>query len=575
MNRGDFMRRIKRVVACLCVCVLLATAPTTAYARATVYNPMGAVVELVTSAFCSTPHGALVCLAGMLGITFVAGVYDNRENIEKAAMDMYDRCERWFGKMADKVSVTWSEFESWLGDVANGALDTSSECWDAFLDFCTDLANAVNGKEDTGAGSGGLPIETVDGLVTGANPGWSENYRDFHAYKGIPINPSNNKVNIKLLEDLGVALDNYPYSFYPNVYPDVFNAYRNYSTTENWFMISMFLDERYGAGTFDLNCDGTCFFRDDYNRLAYYIDVDAGFIRAYYYSDAGVLKHYDYKGYSADVNSWSGETVSIDGKRVEWVSNIPFFTDYDVMLEFLDTGTLDSVEDWACVYGDFLPTAYSFTSTFDMVIGKGLPCDKDVPSDGAGDATGDAVFENVTDVVVAPPTEDIIDRDGNLDNVRVGGQTISGEIVIDGVISIPIDGVDLEDVSNPYNVIDGVYPIDIVTGVVIGSDIPIDDIPPVVVPQPSGDYTISGLDELFPFCIPFDLIDLFAVMKAEPEAPKFSFPIPVPDKGLKFHYDYIEIDLSKFNSVAKILRTMELLGFCVGLTIVTRNLIRG
>lgn len=76
---------------------------------------------------------------------------------------------------------------------------------------------------------------------------------------------------------------------------------------------------------------------------------------------------------------------------------------------------------------------------------------------------------------------------------------------------------------------------------------------------------------VFPFCVPFDLIDFLGILAAEPEAPKFTYRFyapPVVDQE-------IEIDLSVFDSVAAIMRTMELLAFCIGLILLTRNIIRG
>ena len=76
---------------------------------------------------------------------------------------------------------------------------------------------------------------------------------------------------------------------------------------------------------------------------------------------------------------------------------------------------------------------------------------------------------------------------------------------------------------------------------------------------------------LFPFCVPFDLIEFLGVLNAEPEAPVIRWRFYVPRV-----VDYeIEIDLSVFDSVAQIMRTMELLAFCIGLILLTRNIIRG
>ncbi len=78
--------------------------------------------------------------------------------------------------------------------------------------------------------------------------------------------------------------------------------------------------------------------------------------------------------------------------------------------------------------------------------------------------------------------------------------------------------------------------------------------------------------EVFPFCIPFDLIEFLNVLAADPEAPHFTWKF---DFGEKLGQHELEIDLSDFDEVAQIVRTLELLAFCVGLILLTRNIIRG
>ena len=86
-------------------------------------------------------------------------------------------------------------------------------------------------------------------------------------------------------------------------------------------------------------------------------------------------------------------------------------------------------------------------------------------------------------------------------------------------------------------------------------------------------YTFFGLEKVFPFCIPFDLIDFISVLDAEPTAPHFEWVIPLSVVGGKDLY--FEIDLKSFDKVAEVVRLMELLSGCVGLILLTRNIIRG
>ena len=89
------------------------------------------------------------------------------------------------------------------------------------------------------------------------------------------------------------------------------------------------------------------------------------------------------------------------------------------------------------------------------------------------------------------------------------------------------------------------------------------------------DYTITGLESFFPFCLPFDAIAFLKVLDAPPEAPHFTIPFKYPTKDGLATYE-IEIDLSPFDTAATILRSMECLLFIVGLIMTTRSrMIRG
>lgn len=86
------------------------------------------------------------------------------------------------------------------------------------------------------------------------------------------------------------------------------------------------------------------------------------------------------------------------------------------------------------------------------------------------------------------------------------------------------------------------------------------------------DYKTDGLTSLFPFCIPFDLINCIKLMSATGEAPCWEFPFKVPVLGLQ---ENIKIDLAKWDSVAAVCRWGETLIFIGFLISKTRTLIRG
>lgn len=76
---------------------------------------------------------------------------------------------------------------------------------------------------------------------------------------------------------------------------------------------------------------------------------------------------------------------------------------------------------------------------------------------------------------------------------------------------------------------------------------------------------------VFPFCIPFDMISIIRVLSAEPQAPRFEFPI----RSEKYDIDYtFVIDLSDFEPVAKIFRLGETILFMIGLMTVTSSVIK-
>ena len=83
---------------------------------------------------------------------------------------------------------------------------------------------------------------------------------------------------------------------------------------------------------------------------------------------------------------------------------------------------------------------------------------------------------------------------------------------------------------------------------------------------------VRDLRTLFPFCIPFDLIDCIRLFNAEPQTPKIDFPIHFPIVNVDYTFT---IDLKDFDGVAKICRSMFLIMFIIGLVFATRPLIRG
>ena len=177
-------------------------------------------------------------------------------------------------------------------------------------------------------------------------------------------------------------------------------------------------------------------------------------------------------------------------------------------------------------------------------------------------------------------------------DVVTWGRTWDGtDVAGDVVISIPQEGaiegaiagdIPYEDVYEQV----GVYPVDTTADSVIDGTMTIGDaIAATVEPEAStggGESTSEtdvvmtfDLTGVFPFCIPFDLIDFISILSADPVAPYFEIPIKYPTLDGMATY-MVEIDLSQFDSVASLVRKMECIVFIVGLLMITRdNMIKG
>lgn len=104
-------------------------------------------------------------------------------------------------------------------------------------------------------------------------------------------------------------------------------------------------------------------------------------------------------------------------------------------------------------------------------------------------------------------------------------------------------------------------------------DIPTTDDPPSNDPD---DYAVPGLQNIFPFCIPFDVYNFLSALAAEPTAPHFTATLQFPAAIGGPQTIDIDFNNQTFNTLAGILRTLELLAFIVGLALLTRSMfIRG
>lgn len=100
---------------------------------------------------------------------------------------------------------------------------------------------------------------------------------------------------------------------------------------------------------------------------------------------------------------------------------------------------------------------------------------------------------------------------------------------------------------------------------------------PDLTPEEEASPYKADLREVFPFCIPFDLIHLLKVFEADAEAPVFEFPLDIEldnpwtgEKVVNYHHTF-ELDMSDYEPVIKILRIFQVVFFIIALMLITRQ----
>ena len=91
------------------------------------------------------------------------------------------------------------------------------------------------------------------------------------------------------------------------------------------------------------------------------------------------------------------------------------------------------------------------------------------------------------------------------------------------------------------------------------------------IPSERDEYKVLGLDQVFPFSIPFDLYYLSQILVAEPVTPQYTFAVYNP---ITHNLISQQIDLSSFDTVASVFRASEVVLFIAFLIWITRFLIR-
>ena len=518
-------KKRKRIMCMSLACMLVFSNVSTAYA-----NPL--LLLLGAEGAKAVAMVGAASLLGLTGIGLAGYVEENRDEYVEFGKELMTDFEDFCADADEWAGVTSNRIGNWLNMVAEGTLDKTSDVWYAFKDWIVGMAS-----REGGASGGATQVYNIsaDGLCKALSridvSSLKESVVKKSAFSTTDYQTFSGK---KYLED-GTVQDIYIYT--SNMAGERI-VYLNYLDDGNFYCVSdLYRDVNMPPGSYCYG--GISLGRTTSGESSLYSSLNPNSLP--YYNDSEVEHCPNFGGSYVISNSpprnafYGGEIViNINATRKE-------------------------------ALGDFSSIGWKMA---DIIIASGI-INSYVEWEFAGYAQ-DTVSKKIT---IAQETKDILERDGTLDNVDV--------VSVDGVRDtvIPVDWDNVQDISKPYPFPD-VVPVDNVEGVVIGTDIPIEDVPtldpdsPVTgVPQKTG-YTVSGLETVFPFCIPFDLVKIFTLFKAEPLAPKFNYTFTYFVGGDKKTKN-IDIDLSKFNSVAELLRTVELIAFMVALTLKTRDLIRG
>lgn len=103
------------------------------------------------------------------------------------------------------------------------------------------------------------------------------------------------------------------------------------------------------------------------------------------------------------------------------------------------------------------------------------------------------------------------------------------------------------------------------------------DNPETPTPEEEASPYKADLKDIFPFCIPFDLIHLLKVFDADAEAPVFEFPLDIEmdnpftgEKVVDYHHVF-KVDMADYEPVVKILRIFQVIFFIIALMLITRQ----
>lgn len=526
----------------LVICFLVSAAQCSYVEAKTVDIRHEAITDVLVGGGIAT-ETALAWLLNALGFTAASkAVYDNRDSLVDWITSVKDDMLQVAQERYTDLRIDSATFEEWLKQVANGTLDKTSDCWQALKRYLSDAKASGSASTTT---SNVIECERLDEFLKDA----VENFDTTFDNENISAKSDNlSKRAFKYLYS-SVALEDDKYTEFH--FEDTYYRYAPLTKTnevpsESEFALYKFV---FDAGE-----------RDGLQRYNIYtVAVNANYLKSkilpFFVSSLNTVDIFRVGVMNNDLNYCGCLIETIYG-----AANVN--AGYNAPTVFINSKSSILTKD-----------GFDYSSFVLSAVACALILDYDNWNVKVKNPVSNPAKDVADSIAVAPETQEILDRDKTLDNVDVVTEL---DIPADDAIPVDLTGVAVGELAVPYtDAVPNTDTVDVAKDVTLPDKTPTKEKIKTKPKNRTGEFTLSGLQEVFPFCVPWDLKALGSTLVADAKAPKFTVKLPSGANKEGVVYTEVVVDLKQFDDVAKILRVMELLLFCIGLAFVTRYLIRG
>lgn len=580
-------KRTKQLIAILLAVTMITLSTAKPYQEVKATGLEGGLIAGGAGAAMSNPLSLFV-LTGLLGLAIMIGPSQFEHGKNEELKKIYDKAGQKIKEdfvnystqalnnnvsaaeqQRDNAAHARSVIEDFMESASAGIIDTTSEAWDWFKDFVSDIKNALGGEGDSNS-MNGVAGSVLDGEYTNAVV---EDPTQLAIDQGYNYKKTNFTIEFKGL-DLSSITSNMCI-----VAAEVNNIYVNITVGEIvGGKIQKIMKSKLGkiGAKYRIKYNDGAY--TDWETFSGSYSFARGMSR--YWTTAVNLPMIDV-AYSAPSGTTDVPGVSNVNDYISIGSDLPY-TRPEGAWDICDpNGKQGQVS-----IGNDIPGKMGYDDWYDLLGGI-----------NAGHSTWEDVA-NASDVIhIGSDTDSPYSRDdAGAWDAYLDGTIIGYDVDAEGNITITMEGGKVITIPQEYadsieftNEQDQAQELDKdtvlpVAGVIsyplpaaIEADPPADPNDPgggggnVKVDSDVSDYTLD-FRKLFPFCIPFDIYKAVKLLDATPTAPVVHY---------KFYYRKsktytIDLNLNKFNSVAAILRRMECLLFIIGLATATRRIyIRG